>query len=47
MKYTPGTKVKRDKKKEKKREIIIKIHIEGEPENSYKNLGVIGECMWK
>ena len=47
MKDTPGTKVKRDKKKEKDREIIIKIHIEEEPENPYKNLVIIGECMWK
>jgi len=40
-----GTKPKKDKKKEK--EIIIEIHLEEEPENPYKNLGVIGECMWK
>ena len=47
MKYTPGTKVKRDKKKEKEKEILIEISLEEEPENPYKKLGVIGECMWK
>ena len=47
MNDNPRTKAKRHKKKEKEREIIIKIHIEEEPENPYKNLGAIGECMWK
>jgi len=45
MKYTPGTEVKRDKKKEK--DTFVEISLEEESENPYKNLGVIGECMWK
>lgn len=45
MNDTLGTKVKRDKKKEK--EILVEISLEEEPENPYKNLGVIGDCMWK
>jgi len=45
MNDTLGTKAKKDKKEEK--EIIVEISLEEEPENPYKNLGVIGECMWK
>ncbi len=45
MKYTPGTKVKRDEKKEK--EIFVEISLEEELGNPFENLGVIGECMWK
>lgn len=47
MDDTPGIMIKKDKKKEKEREIIIRIHFEEEPENPYDNLGVIGESMWK
>lgn len=47
MNHTTGTKAKKDNKKEKEREIIIRIHLEEEPENPYENLGVLGECMWK
>lgn len=45
MHDTQGTKAKKDKKKEK--EIIVEISLEEEPENPYKNLGVIGECVWR
>jgi len=45
MNDTSETLTKEDKKKEK--EIFVEIHLEEEPENPYKNLGVIGECMWK
>ena len=47
MNHTPGTKPKKDNKKEKEREIIIRIHIEEEPDNPYKDLGVLGENLWE
>ena len=43
MNDNAGTKVTKSKEKE----ILIEISLEEEPENPYKNLGVIGECVWK
>ena len=34
------------KNKNRKRDIVIKIIINSEREHPYKNLGVIGDCMW-
>ena len=45
MNDTTGTEAKRDKKKEK--EIIVEIFLEEKPGNPYKDLGVIGEYMWR
>lgn len=33
-------------KKVDSQDITIKIIIEDEPENPYKNLGALGDCMW-
>jgi len=34
-------------KKDKEKDIIIEVSLDDEPENPYKNLGVIGEYMWE
>ena len=47
MNSTSGTKTKKNEKKKEGTEIFVEIPLEEEPENPYKNLGVIGECVWK
>lgn len=38
---------KSNKNKERGNEVLIEVFVKETPANPYKNLGLIGECMWK